>query len=93
MLKHGACVHAGVEFPVLATRIDLRRELGNREWASYHDLYSTENPDADPLELTDHLTGGGWLEGLETLLLPWRLTKKRLHMIQCVRGCNRARTV
>jgi len=27
MLKHGACVHAGVKFAVLATRIDLRREF------------------------------------------------------------------
>src|SRR5438045_1177239 len=30
MLKHGACVHTGVEFPVLATRIDLRREFGEQ---------------------------------------------------------------
>lgn len=55
----------------------LRRELGSRSWASYHDRYSSSGT-----EVIDHLTGGRWSEGLKKNEFRWQLTAQRSHQIE-----------
>ncbi len=59
----------------------LRFTLKDREWASYHDLFTHERG-----EVIDHLTGGEWKAGLETRQFRWPLTATSLHIIEGLRS-------
>ena len=56
---------------------DLRRQLQGREWASYHDLFSTKDG-----EIIDHMTQGAWSDGLDKREFSWQLTAASQHQIQ-----------
>ncbi|MBX3022201.1 MAG: hypothetical protein KF799_11050 [Bdellovibrionales bacterium] len=60
---------------------DLRRTLGSRDWASYHDVFTYEGG-----EVIDHLLSGEWKQGLKTGDFEWKLTPRSLHKIQGVRS-------
>ncbi len=57
----------------------LRMKLSQRNWASYHDLWSQTGS-----ERTDHLMTGKWSEGLSKKTLTWQITPKQMHQIEIV---------
>ena len=61
----------------------LRARLDQREWASYHDLYTHENG-----EIIDHLTSGAWTLGLPRRRFEWALTSASRHVIEGVRSAG-----
>jgi len=67
----------------------LRLTLKGRSWASYHDVSSmtTQRPgpfDPPGTDITDHLTGGDWVEGLKVKKFQWHLSSHRVHNVHAV---------
>lgn len=58
---------------------NLRTLLKEREWASYHDLYTHENG-----QIIDHLMQGEWSQSIPARRLQWQLTPNSLHIVEAL---------